>query len=127
MLRPQLHAVVAFGRATPRSRGPVVINPIYGVFIARAPIARRKLIRLSLFIRASDAELGLRMALLDFERDRVGRHSQMLKGASDAGTQQRKWQRMALDFIGTVFVLMGIAIGVLTLRFALVLMHGVLH
>jgi hypothetical protein len=37
------------------------------------------------------------------------------------------WQRAALEVAGTFFVLIGIALVILTLRFALVLMHGVLN
>jgi hypothetical protein len=34
---------------------------------------------------------------------------------------------MTLELIGTFFVLMGIAVGVLTLCFALVVVHGIMH
>jgi hypothetical protein len=34
---------------------------------------------------------------------------------------------VALELVGTFLVLIGIAIGILTLRFALVLMHSVAH
>ena len=37
------------------------------------------------------------------------------------------WQRTLLDAVGTFLILAGIAVGILTLRFALVLIHGVMH
>jgi ABC-type lipoprotein release transport system permease subunit len=36
-------------------------------------------------------------------------------------------QRTILEFVGTLLVLMGILVGILTLRVALVLMHGFMH
>jgi len=59
------------------------------------------------------------MALLDFGRSRVTRLA--------AKTRQNTWRRAALEVAETSLVLMGIGIGILTLCFALVLMHGVLH
>ena len=41
--------------------------------------------------------------------------------------QQRTWVRAALGVAGTVFVLMGVAIGVLALSFILVFAHGFLQ
>ena len=41
--------------------------------------------------------------------------------------QQHKWRMAMLEFFGTLFVLIGLAIGLLTLRLAFVLIHGVLH
>ena len=41
--------------------------------------------------------------------------------------RQPTWQRAALQVAGTILVLIGIAIGILTLRFGLVLMHGFLQ
>ena len=70
------------------------------------------------------------MALLDFGRSGVGRLSKALSPVSrtpPAETQRSTWRRFALEVAGTLFVLMGIAIGILTLRFVLVLSHGVLH
>ena len=67
------------------------------------------------------------MALLDVSRDRVGRQSHVPKRASDAGRQLSTWRKAVLEIVGTFSVLIGIAVGILTLRFALVLMHGVLH
>jgi hypothetical protein len=42
-------------------------------------------------------------------------------------TRQSSWRRTALEVAGTFLVLMAIGIGILTLRFVLVLMHGSLH
>jgi hypothetical protein len=70
------------------------------------------------------------MALLDFGRSGVGRLSKAPSPASwtSLGKRQRStWWRSALKVAGTLFVLMGIAIGILTLRLALVLSHGVLY
>jgi hypothetical protein len=44
-----------------------------------------------------------------------------------ASNQQGKWHKAMLDFAGTCFVLMGLGIGLLTLRLILVLAHGTLH
>jgi hypothetical protein len=66
------------------------------------------------------------MALLDSAGSRVTR----LRGhprSSTAAQARSTWQRTALEVAGTFLVLIGIAIGVLTLRFVFVLMHGFLH
>jgi hypothetical protein len=44
-----------------------------------------------------------------------------------AAQPHRTWYRTTLEAVGTFFVLAGIAVGILTLRFALVLIHGVMH
>jgi len=67
------------------------------------------------------------MASLDVARGRARRQAHLPKRVSAADKQQRKWHRVTLELVGTFFVLTSIAIGLLTLRFALVLMHGVLH
>jgi hypothetical protein len=67
------------------------------------------------------------MALLDFGRSRVTRLRGHPPPSTTAETRQSTWQRTALGLAGTFLVLMGIGIGILTLRFVLVLMHGVLH
>ena len=46
---------------------------------------------------------------------------------SDARYKQRRWHRAMLDLVGTSFVLVGLGIGLLTLRLVLVFMHGMLH
>jgi hypothetical protein len=65
------------------------------------------------------------MALLDLASDRVSRRTQeaanITKGRS--GTPRKA----AFELVPTFLVLIGIAVGTLSLRFALVLMHGVLH
>ena len=59
------------------------------------------------------------MALLDFGRNRVTRLA--------AETRQNTWRRAAIEVAETSLVLMGIGVGILTLCFVLVLMHGLLH
>ncbi len=44
-----------------------------------------------------------------------------------ATQHHRTWYRTTLEAVGTFFILAGIAVGILTLRFALVLIHGVMH
>jgi hypothetical protein len=67
------------------------------------------------------------MALLDFG----GSRATHLRGHPPPSTatkaRQSTWQRTALEAAGTFLVLMGIVVGILTLRFVLVLMHGPLH
>ncbi len=69
------------------------------------------------------------MALLDFGRSGVGRLSKVPNPVSRAtlGERQQGTWRSALEVAGVFLVLMGIAVGILMLRFALVLSHGVLH
>ena len=64
------------------------------------------------------------MAFMESARD--GGEPHVLSGAS-ATCRPSTWQRMTLELIGTSFVLMGIAVGVLTLCFALVVVHGIMH
>ena len=44
-----------------------------------------------------------------------------------AAHRHSTWQRTLLDAVGTFLILAGIAVGILTLRFALVFIHGVMH
>ena len=70
------------------------------------------------------------MALLDFGRSGVGRLSKAPSQVSrtpPAERQRSTWRRSALEVAGTLFVLMGITLGVLTLRYVLVLSHGLLY
>jgi hypothetical protein len=62
------------------------------------------------------------MALLNFAGDRAQPQSHKRKGG-----RVGPWQATILEFIGTLFVLMGILVGILTLRLALVLMHEFMH
>jgi len=64
------------------------------------------------------------MTFMESARDGGGPH--VLSGAS-ATRLPSTWQRMTLELIGTFFVLMGIAVGVLTLCFALVVVDGITH
>ena len=65
------------------------------------------------------------MALMDVARCRVSRHTP--EAASITSGPSRTRRKAAVEFVATFLVLMGIAIGILVLRFALVLTHGVLH
>jgi hypothetical protein len=70
------------------------------------------------------------MALLDFDRSRATSLSNApnaVDRAAAMGKRQDTWQRTAVEIAGAFLVLMGIAVGILALRFALVLMHGSLH
>lgn len=60
-------------------------------------------------------------------KGRVRGRPQMFKFASVRNPQQRKCKKTALELIGTFLVLLVIALGILTLRFAMVLMHGAFH
>ena len=65
------------------------------------------------------------MALLNFAGDRAQPQSYRHEGRGGVEGKRSSWQRAILEFIGTLLVLMGISVGILTLRFALVLMHQV--
>ena len=67
------------------------------------------------------------MALLDFGGSRVTRLRGHPPPTTPAQARQSTWQRTGFEVAGTFLVLMGIGIGILTLRFVLVLMHGILH
>ena len=69
------------------------------------------------------------MALMNLAATRVAVSSPPRGSVNYATTahRHRTWHRAALEAVGTVFVLAGIAVGILTLRFALVLIHGVMH
>jgi hypothetical protein len=69
------------------------------------------------------------MAVQDFARGRAACPSQALTPANRAiGTdRQSRRLRIAVEIGGTLLVLMLIALGVLALRFGLVLAHGFLH
>jgi hypothetical protein len=70
------------------------------------------------------------MALLDLGRGQVARPSRALgpvNGTTAADKRQSTWWSVALEVAGAFLVLMGIALGLLALRFVLVLTHGVLH
>ena len=65
------------------------------------------------------------MALMDVARGRVSRHTP--EAASITSGRPRTRRKAAVELVATFLLLMGIAIGILVLRFALVLTHGVLH
>jgi ABC-type lipoprotein release transport system permease subunit len=67
------------------------------------------------------------VALLDVARGQVARQSHMPGAARAANRRLISQRKVALELVATFLVLMGIAIGILALRFALVLMHGVPH
>ena len=67
------------------------------------------------------------MALLDAARGRIRYQPLTSRRVLVAVKQQHKWRVAMLEFFGTLFVLIGLAIGLLTLRLAFVLIHGALH
>jgi hypothetical protein len=67
------------------------------------------------------------MVFLNVAKGRIRHQPPAPKRVSAEIDQQRKWHRAMLEFVGTSFVLVGLGIGLLTLRFVLVLMHGMLH
>jgi hypothetical protein len=70
----------------------------------------------------------LTLALLDFDRSRVTRLAKVpnpVDRVTAAEKHQSTWQRAALEIAGTFLVLMGIAVGILALRLALILTHGI--
>jgi hypothetical protein len=69
------------------------------------------------------------MTLMDLTATRVAVSSPPRGSVNHAAAAHRHstWQRMLLDAVGTFLILAGIAVGILTLRFALVLIHGVMH
>ena len=68
------------------------------------------------------------MALMDLAASRAAVSSPSRGSVNHATTAHRHstWHRAVLDVVGTFLVLAGIAVGILTLRFALVLIHGVM-
>jgi hypothetical protein len=69
------------------------------------------------------------MALMNLAATRVAVSSPSRGSVAHATTAHRHStrQRTLLDAVGTFLILAGIAVGILTLRFALVLIHGVMH
>jgi hypothetical protein len=69
------------------------------------------------------------MALMDLAASRAAVSSPSRGSVNHATTAHRHstWHRAVLDVVGTFLVLAGIAVGILTLRFALALIHGVMH
>ena len=67
------------------------------------------------------------MALLDFGGSRVTRLRGHPPPSTAAEARHGTWQHTALEAAGTFLVLIAIGTGILTLRFVLVLMHGILH
>jgi hypothetical protein len=69
------------------------------------------------------------MALMNLEATRVAVSSPSRGSVNHATAAHHHstWQRMVLEAVGTFLVLAGIAVGILTLRLALVLIHGVMH
>ena len=67
------------------------------------------------------------MALLDFDKSRITRARNPVDRAAAMEKRQSTWQRTAIEVAGAFLVLMAIAVGILALRFALVLMHGSLY
>ena len=69
----------------------------------------------------------LAVALFDIGRSGIERPSSILIQPSAPRAPHITWLKPVLEFIGTCCALIAIAIGVLALRFALVLVNVVLH
>jgi hypothetical protein len=67
------------------------------------------------------------MALLDFGGSRATQLHEHPPPLTDAQARQSTWQSTGIEVAETFLVLIGIGIGILTLRFVLMLMHGFLH
>lgn len=70
------------------------------------------------------------MAHTDLARGRLRLLSQPRKPPNPTISRReypRTWRRIAIEVAGTFLVLVGMAVGVLTLRFALLVMHDVVH
>jgi hypothetical protein len=69
------------------------------------------------------------MALMDLAANRAAVSSHSRGPVSNATTAHRhsRWHRTILEAVGTFLILAGVAVGILTLRLALVLIHGVMH
>lgn len=69
------------------------------------------------------------MALIDLAATRVAVSSPSHKSVNYASTAHRHStsHRTLLEAVGTFLILAGIVVGILTLRLALVLIHGVMH
>jgi hypothetical protein len=68
------------------------------------------------------------MALMNLAPSRPAGYLQAsgLVGKATTARRQNTWHRTVFEAVGTLFLLAGIAVGILTLRFALVLIHGVM-
>ena len=69
------------------------------------------------------------MALMNLAATRVAVSPPSRVSVNHAATAHRHstWRRAVLDAVGTFFVLVGIAMGILTLRLGLVFIHAVMH
>lgn len=67
------------------------------------------------------------MVAVNIETRKIGRHARMPKSMSVTAGRSTKLQKAAFEFARTVFLLMGIAIGVLAVRFVLLVTHSLPH
>ena len=67
------------------------------------------------------------MAVFELGRGRIARHANALPRAGAPYRQHGTWQQAVLEVVGTCLILIGIGVGILTLRVVLLLMHGVLN
>jgi hypothetical protein len=98
-------------------------------FIRRVSGFRLEILSAIVFLISGRNIRSAAMAFFDFPRAGVVRR-QMVSGSvtrSIFPQEQRTRPRARLGGIGTLLALMGVAIGVLTIRFFLVLAHTVLH
>ena len=114
-----LHPASSFG----------TVDPNYALFMRRATIPSRKLTGCSLFNErtAPSDKSDLSMALLNFVGGRAEPQSYTLRRPRAVNSRVGTSRRTVLEVIGTFLVLIGISVGVLALRLALVLIHGVMH
>jgi len=67
------------------------------------------------------------MAVFELGRGRIARHTNALPRAGAPYRRHGARQQAVLELVGTCLVLVGIGVGILTLRFVLLLMHDVLN
>jgi hypothetical protein len=67
------------------------------------------------------------MVAVNIESRKIGRHARTPKSVSITAGRSSTLQKTVFEFARTVFLLMGIAIGVLAVRFVLLVMHSLPH
>jgi len=69
------------------------------------------------------------MTIMNLASTPLAPSSQPTGSVNRATTARRQstWQRAVFETVGTFLLLAGIVVGILTLRFALVLIYGVTH
>jgi hypothetical protein len=67
------------------------------------------------------------MVAVNIETRKIGRHARMPKSVSITAGRSCTLLKAVFEFARTVFLLMGIVIGVLAVRFVLLVMHNLPH